>query len=238
MEGVARVLQCLGAADVDVGGSRGQEREQLGQQVGHALIGACRPRRTAGRRSRRRRDPSRRNSGHMAVPTAQPRRQPAGEVARTRSSPVPGGTVLRTTTAWKPDAGGVATAIASRMSSSARRGRSGRCRRWAPTACRRRAATRRPRRSQLRDRWSRGASPPTAAAMSSSIPGSTTGLSPALMGSTFMGSTSTPTLRGPARQGPPRSRCRRTRVRRQRPSLPPRRIGTFPGQDRNSQGMS
>jgi hypothetical protein len=42
-------------------------------------------------------------------------------VGATTVSPVPGGTVLRTTTAWKPDSGGRATSSAARMSSSARR---------------------------------------------------------------------------------------------------------------------
>ena len=51
----------------------------------------------------------------MAVPTAQPvlRRHGRRRSCSTRSSPVPGGTVLLTTTAWKPDAGGVATVESS-----------------------------------------------------------------------------------------------------------------------------
>ena len=67
-------------------------------------------------------EPSRRNSGHIAVPTpSRPVAAVPAKVSWTRSSPVPGGTVLRTTTAWNPDAGGLAAASPARMSSRARR---------------------------------------------------------------------------------------------------------------------
>ena len=56
-------------------------------------------------------EPSRRNSGHIAAPavTGAPARPPAS-AGTTISSTVPGGTVLRMTTLWCPDAGGVTSA--------------------------------------------------------------------------------------------------------------------------------
>ena len=100
--------------------------------------------------------------------------------------------MLLTTTAWKPEAGGVATVSPRRMSSSARRrylrsvppsGTDGVPTHTKDTSARSRAtigsvvALRSPR--------------STAVAMSSSIPGSTTGLRPARTWSTFTSSTST-----------------------------------------------
>ena len=63
-------------------------------------------------------EPSRRNSGHIAAPavTAVPAR-PSASAGTTISSIVPGGTVLRMTTLWCPDAGGVTVRIAPTMSS-------------------------------------------------------------------------------------------------------------------------
>ena len=63
--------------------------------------------------------PSRRNSGHIAVPTSQPGTGSA-KTGETTLSTVPGGTVLRTTTAWKPLAGGATCVIASRISAATR----------------------------------------------------------------------------------------------------------------------
>ncbi len=53
-------------------------------------------------------EPSRRNSGHIAAPAASPvPARPPVRAGATTSSIVPGGTVLRMTTLWCPDAGGV-----------------------------------------------------------------------------------------------------------------------------------
>ena len=67
-------------------------------------------------------EPSRRNSGHIAAPavTGAPAR-PADSAGTTVSSTVPGGTVLRMTTLWCPDAGGVTSRRALTMSATDRR---------------------------------------------------------------------------------------------------------------------
>src|SRR5580693_5112125 len=67
-------------------------------------------------------EPSRRNSGHMAAPgvIAVPAR-PVVSAGSTAFSMVPGGTVLRMTTLWRPEAGGTATRRAAAMSSTERR---------------------------------------------------------------------------------------------------------------------
>src|SRR6476659_1665723 len=65
--------------------------------------------------------PSRRNSGHMAVPTDHPGgSSDEAKAGATTISPVPGGTVLLITTEWNPDDGGETTDMASRRSARAR----------------------------------------------------------------------------------------------------------------------
>ena len=106
VEGVAGVLQRLCGRDGDWCGSRSRKEnsrastrcarssavpdddERRGEEVGHARALAEELRGTSPCRPPSRRAPARRTS------------------AATRSSTVPGGTVLRTTTAWKPDSGG------------------------------------------------------------------------------------------------------------------------------------
>src|SRR6478672_2002734 len=85
--------------------------ENSSATVAAALSSAVPTTTNGGAKKSRTLTPSRRNSGHIAVPTSQPGTGSANTGATTWST-VPGGTVLRTTTAWNPLAGGDTWVIA------------------------------------------------------------------------------------------------------------------------------
>ena len=106
--------------------------------------------------------------------------------------------MLRTTTAWKPLAGGATCVIASRISATTRSMYERSVLPWLPDGVP----------TQISDRSACSTASdadvvarrrPLCApvAMSSTIPGSTTGLSPALIAATLASSTSTPTTECP-----------------------------------------
>ena len=94
-------------------------------------------------------EPSRRNSGHMAMPTVHPAGSSSGGVnaGSTTECPVPGGTVDRMTTAWKPR--GRRGRVGHRLAQVAGPERCSRgwCHREAWTGCRRTRGRPRPPRS-------------------------------------------------------------------------------------------
>ena len=194
--------------DLDLRGSRWSRKEKSSRQRVPARRSSAVPTTTnGGSKKSCDPDPSRRNSGHIAVPTVQPAGSQLGEDRLDDACrPVPGGTVLRTTTAWKPDVGrgGGGHRRADVLEGPSHVGEVGAAV-PASTACRRRPARRRPRRapSPASVVAVRSASLDAARATSSSIPGSTTGLGPCVdRGRPCTASTSTPTPRGPATPDP------------------------------------
>ena len=139
--------------------------------------------------------PSRRNSGHIAVPTDHPSGSgSAWNTGSTTLAPVPGGTVERMTTEWTPDGGGATSSMAARRSARARamkvRSVSPRDVDGVPTHT---SETSAPSSASRTSVVARSRPAHTACATSRSTPGSTTGLSPRLIAATLLLSTSTPT---------------------------------------------